>query len=244
MSMRRLPVYLLLDCSESMAGPAIEAVEQGVQALVGELRSNPAGPGNGLPQRHHLRPRRQASRAADRVDSVPAPKTLRPHRHQPRRRPAALARLPPPRGRPYHGHHQGRLQTARLPPHRRPADRRLGAGRRDRSPGQQPQDRQHLRHWLRTRRGHRRAPLRHRHRPVHAGHVGGRLQEILRLAVGVGPDGQHAALGDGDKPIEAPPLPPNLEWPPNSPSRADDELGGARARSSSSADAASSASRT
>jgi uncharacterized protein YegL len=41
MSMRRLPVYLLLDCSESMAGPAIEAVEQGVQALVGELRSNP-----------------------------------------------------------------------------------------------------------------------------------------------------------------------------------------------------------
>jgi uncharacterized protein YegL len=41
MSMRRLPVYLVLDCSESMAGPAIEAVERGVQTLVSELRSNP-----------------------------------------------------------------------------------------------------------------------------------------------------------------------------------------------------------
>src|SRR5208337_2466650 len=41
MSMRRLPVYLLLDCSESMAGPAIEAVQRGVQTLVGELRNNP-----------------------------------------------------------------------------------------------------------------------------------------------------------------------------------------------------------
>jgi len=41
MNMRRLPVYLLLDCSESMAGPAIEAVERGVQALVAELRGNP-----------------------------------------------------------------------------------------------------------------------------------------------------------------------------------------------------------
>src|SRR5262249_18300040 len=41
MTMRRLPVYLLLDCSESMAGPAIEAVETGVQTLVSELRNNP-----------------------------------------------------------------------------------------------------------------------------------------------------------------------------------------------------------
>src|ERR1044072_8042327 len=39
--MRRLPVYLLLDCSESMAGPAIEAVVRGVETLVRELRSNP-----------------------------------------------------------------------------------------------------------------------------------------------------------------------------------------------------------
>jgi uncharacterized protein YegL/predicted Ser/Thr protein kinase len=38
---RRLPVYLLLDCSESMAGSAIEAVSQGVEALVGELQGNP-----------------------------------------------------------------------------------------------------------------------------------------------------------------------------------------------------------
>ncbi len=41
MSMRRLPVYLVLDCSESMAGPAIEAVERGVQMLISELRGNP-----------------------------------------------------------------------------------------------------------------------------------------------------------------------------------------------------------
>lgn len=39
--LRRLPVYLLLDTSESMAGPAIEAVEQGVSTLVSELRTNP-----------------------------------------------------------------------------------------------------------------------------------------------------------------------------------------------------------
>lgn len=38
---RRLPVYLVLDCSESMAGPAIEAVEAGVRALVDSLRGNP-----------------------------------------------------------------------------------------------------------------------------------------------------------------------------------------------------------
>lgn len=38
---RRLPVYLLLDCSESMAGPAIEAVSRGINTLVTELRGNP-----------------------------------------------------------------------------------------------------------------------------------------------------------------------------------------------------------
>ncbi len=41
MTMRRLPIYLLLDCSESMAGPAIEAVQNGVNAMVAELRGNP-----------------------------------------------------------------------------------------------------------------------------------------------------------------------------------------------------------
>jgi uncharacterized protein YegL len=41
MSVRRLPIYLLLDCSESMAGPAITEVERGVQTLLSELRSNP-----------------------------------------------------------------------------------------------------------------------------------------------------------------------------------------------------------
>lgn len=38
---RRLPVYLLLDCSESMAGSAIEAVKEGVNLIVNEIRCNP-----------------------------------------------------------------------------------------------------------------------------------------------------------------------------------------------------------
>lgn len=39
--MRRLPVYLLLDCSESMIGPAIEAMQSGVSMLIQELRRDP-----------------------------------------------------------------------------------------------------------------------------------------------------------------------------------------------------------
>ncbi len=38
---RRLPVYLLLDCSGSMTGEPIEAVKQGMKALLMELRSDP-----------------------------------------------------------------------------------------------------------------------------------------------------------------------------------------------------------
>jgi len=38
---RRLPVYLLLDCSGSMSGEPIEAVKQGVKALLSELRGDP-----------------------------------------------------------------------------------------------------------------------------------------------------------------------------------------------------------
>lgn len=39
--MRRLPVYLLLDCSASMAGEPIAAMEMGLQCLIGELRNDP-----------------------------------------------------------------------------------------------------------------------------------------------------------------------------------------------------------
>lgn len=39
--MRRLPVYLVLDSSGSMAGEAIEAVKNGVQMLVSGLRQDP-----------------------------------------------------------------------------------------------------------------------------------------------------------------------------------------------------------
>ncbi len=38
---RRLPVYLLLDCSGSMAGEPIEAIRQGVRALLSDLRGDP-----------------------------------------------------------------------------------------------------------------------------------------------------------------------------------------------------------
>lgn len=38
---RRLPVYLILDCSGSMSGEPIEAVRQGVRMLVSDLRGNP-----------------------------------------------------------------------------------------------------------------------------------------------------------------------------------------------------------
>lgn len=38
---RRLPVYLLLDTSGSMSGDPIEAVKQGVKALISELKGDP-----------------------------------------------------------------------------------------------------------------------------------------------------------------------------------------------------------
>ena len=38
---RRLPVYLVLDCSESMVGDPFQAMNNGLNLLVSELRSNP-----------------------------------------------------------------------------------------------------------------------------------------------------------------------------------------------------------
>ena len=38
---RRLPVYLLLDCSGSMSGEPIVAVNQGIKALISELKGDP-----------------------------------------------------------------------------------------------------------------------------------------------------------------------------------------------------------
>jgi uncharacterized protein with von Willebrand factor type A (vWA) domain len=40
-TMRRLPVYLLLDTSGSMTGEPIEAVKNGVQVMISSLRQNP-----------------------------------------------------------------------------------------------------------------------------------------------------------------------------------------------------------
>jgi uncharacterized protein YegL len=38
---RRLPVYLLIDCSESMVGDSFSAVTHGLATLIGDLRRNP-----------------------------------------------------------------------------------------------------------------------------------------------------------------------------------------------------------
>lgn len=38
---RRLPIYLLLDCSESMAGDAFFSLGNGLNAMIGELKTNP-----------------------------------------------------------------------------------------------------------------------------------------------------------------------------------------------------------
>jgi uncharacterized protein YegL len=38
---RRLPVYLLLDCSESMVGDGIDAVNAGMRQLLLDLHSDP-----------------------------------------------------------------------------------------------------------------------------------------------------------------------------------------------------------
>lgn len=40
-NLRRLPVYLVLDCSGSMSGEPIEAVRQGVRALISDLSGDP-----------------------------------------------------------------------------------------------------------------------------------------------------------------------------------------------------------
>lgn len=39
--MRRLPVFFLLDCSESMVGDKLDKVQEGIQKVVSSLRSNP-----------------------------------------------------------------------------------------------------------------------------------------------------------------------------------------------------------
>lgn len=41
MNTRRLPVYLVIDCSESMVGPAFNAVQDGIQTLINEIYSDP-----------------------------------------------------------------------------------------------------------------------------------------------------------------------------------------------------------
>ena len=39
--MRRLPVYLVLDCSESMVGEPLQAIDSGIQTMIRQLRSDP-----------------------------------------------------------------------------------------------------------------------------------------------------------------------------------------------------------
>lgn len=39
--MRKLPVYLVLDCSESMVGEPLQAIDSGIQTMIRQLRSDP-----------------------------------------------------------------------------------------------------------------------------------------------------------------------------------------------------------
>jgi uncharacterized protein YegL len=39
--MRRLPVFFVLDCSESMAGQNIQQMQQGIQLIMQQLRKDP-----------------------------------------------------------------------------------------------------------------------------------------------------------------------------------------------------------
>ena len=41
MTVRRLPIYLLLDCSESMAGEAIEELQRGIRSMIAHLQTDP-----------------------------------------------------------------------------------------------------------------------------------------------------------------------------------------------------------
>ena len=41
-SLRRLPIYMLLDCSEAMAGEPIEAVRMGLRSLLSDLQTDPS----------------------------------------------------------------------------------------------------------------------------------------------------------------------------------------------------------
>ena len=39
--MRRLPVFFVIDCSESMVGKPLEAVQEGIDLIIKSLRTDP-----------------------------------------------------------------------------------------------------------------------------------------------------------------------------------------------------------
>ena len=61
---RRLPVYLLLDCSGSMSGEPIEAVKQGIKAPH-RTQGRSTGAGNSVPVSYHIQQHRAADIPAD-----------------------------------------------------------------------------------------------------------------------------------------------------------------------------------
>ena len=64
---RRLPVYLLLDCSGSMHGERIEAVKQGIKSLV---KGRSSGARNSLYFRYHIFKYSKAGICTHRVDAL------------------------------------------------------------------------------------------------------------------------------------------------------------------------------
>ena len=95
---RRLPVYLLLDCSRSMAGEPIAAIEMGLRALLNDLRNDPQALetvwlsvitfASGADQIVELTP----------VEAFQPAGTLRPRRHRPGRGDRFAGRAHPTRG--------------------------------------------------------------------------------------------------------------------------------------------------
>ena len=193
MFMRRLPVYLLLDCSESMAGPAIEAVERGVKTLVSELRSNPLALESAyLAVLTFDRHARQVTPLTE-VDSVPTAGKLSVRTGTSLG--AALRLLlecirrdvvkttPTTKG--------DYKPLVFLLTDGQPTDN-YGPAAAAVSRRQQSKDREYLRHRLRSRCRYRRAPRNHRHRPADAPDVAGIVPQVLCLAVRLRADGQHS----------------------------------------------------
>ena len=114
---RRLPVYLLLDCSGSMMGEPIEAVRQGVKALLSELKGDPQALETAyLSVITFDSSARQVIPLTELMQFQAGAQSLR--RHCSGRSAESADRLREPGGPQVHGHPERRLASSGFPPHR------------------------------------------------------------------------------------------------------------------------------